>query len=79
MLGQYATLAVHGAPFDALAKDAARAAEATAAGLNDLAARRLAFDRGVWVLVGDRSLVLPQWKATGLPEPTVVDPAEVGR
>jgi predicted Zn-dependent peptidase len=79
MLGQYATLAVHGAPFETLRRDAAQAAEATTAGLNDLASRRLAFDRGVWVLVGDRSLVLPQWQATGLPEPAVVGSDDVGR
>ncbi len=76
LLGQYAARVLQGVPLVTLRKDFDVATGTTTEALNDLARRRVAFDRGVLVLVGDRAEILPQIAPLGLPPPLEVDPAK---
>ncbi len=73
LLGSAAELVAAGMPLDTIAKDMQKMRTIDAAQLNRLAMPAMAIDRGVLVLVGDRSTVLEQIKGLGLPEPVEYD------
>ena len=63
-----------GVPIESIAADLERSQAIQAADVNGLAARIAAdLKRGVLVLVGDKSVILPQLTDLKLPAPTVVD------
>ena len=69
LLGAAAQLVVVGLPWETIAADMEAMRKVDAAALNKAAGPGLPIDRGVLVLVGDKSLILDQVKELGLPAP----------
>jgi predicted Zn-dependent peptidase len=62
-----------GLPFETITQDMEAMRTVTADQLNKLGAPAMPISRGVLVLVGDKSLILPQLKDLNLPEPVEYD------
>jgi predicted Zn-dependent peptidase len=73
LVGAAAERVVHGLDFATISVDLAETGEIDAAELNELGRRVLPIERGVLVLVGDKSVILPQLEGLGLPEPEEFD------
>lgn len=74
LLNAAGQLVVNGAPFSTLKEDVERMGRATAEELNAAARAAVPLERGVLVLVGDKSLILEQIKDLDLPAPIEVTP-----
>ncbi|AIE84141.1 M16 family metallopeptidase [Fimbriimonas ginsengisoli] len=74
LLGAAQGYELNGLPFTQIGKDIKTLSAVGAAKLNALATEAIPMDRGVLVLVGDKTQILKQLAGLGLPEPKVVKP-----
>jgi zinc protease len=72
ILGTAMSLHLNGQPFSALAEELRAMQAIKASDINGLANPGIPLERGVLVLVGDKSAILPQLKDLGLPNPVEV-------
>lgn len=73
IVGNAAELVAADMPFDTIKADLAKLPGVSADNLNSIARGAIPLERGVLVLVGDRTLVLDQIKSLGLPAPVELD------
>jgi predicted Zn-dependent peptidase len=73
IIGEGVERLVNGQPFETLSRDLAAMQSVGASDLNALAASAIPLDKGVLVLVGDKTVILEQIKDLNLPTPIEVD------
>ena len=73
IIGEGVERVVNGLPFETLSRDVVAMQSVGASDLNALASSAIPLDKGVLVLVGDKTVILEQIRDLNLPTPTEVD------